>query len=80
MSPGPIHHVWHLKPYNSQNSLQNPRRALQRPLGVAVPQRPNVALWQLTADLPVTLELAFLGGAASDSSAGVEQQHDFLRW
>ena len=30
--------------------------------GVQPPDQPNMAFWQLTADLPFTLELTFLGG------------------
>ena len=28
------------------------------------PDRPNMGLWQLTADLPFSMDLAFLGGQA----------------
>ena len=30
--------------------------------GVQPPHQPNMAFWQLTVDLPFTLELTFLGG------------------
>ncbi len=45
--------------------LANPQLALHRPLGVEPPDRPNMGVWQLTADLPFTLELTFVGGAST---------------
>lgn len=70
----------------------NPRLALHRPLGVPPPDEPNMAFWQLTADLPFTLELTFLGGHSDGGEIfhynslenpqhmGIQQCTCLLRW
>ena len=46
-----------------------PRMQLQRLPGQAAPRQTNLAVWQLTGELPLTLDFVFLGGAID--AAGV---------